>query len=50
MKKINLRDYYPYYSQDMIVEVPDEVALLLREYMGTKKRARTKNRRAKATV
>ena len=33
MKKINLRDYYPYYSQDMIVEVPDEVALLLREYM-----------------
>lgn len=33
MKKINLRDYYPYYTQDMIVEVPDEVALLLREYM-----------------
>ena len=29
MKKINLRDYYPYYTQDMIVEVPDEVALLL---------------------
>ncbi|EKC75550.1 hypothetical protein OBE_01309, partial [human gut metagenome] len=26
MKKINLRDYYPYYTQDMIVEVPDEVA------------------------
>ena len=23
MKKINLRDYYPYYTQDMIVEVPD---------------------------
>ena len=33
MKKINLRDYYPYYTQDMIVEVPDEVALLLREYI-----------------
>ncbi len=33
MKEINLRDYYPYYTQDMIVEVPDEVALLLREYM-----------------
>ena len=32
MKKINLRDYYPYYSQDMIVEVPDEVADILREY------------------
>ncbi len=27
MKEINLRDYYPYYTQDMIVEVPDEVAL-----------------------
>lgn len=32
MKKINLKDYYPYYSQDAIVEVPDEVADLLREY------------------
>ena len=32
MKKINLREYYPYYTQDMIVEVPDEVADILREY------------------
>ena len=32
MKKINLRDYYPFYSKDTIVEVPEEVALLLREY------------------
>ena len=32
MKEINLRDYYPYYTSDVIVEVPDEVALLLREY------------------
>lgn len=32
MKKINLRDYYPYYTQDMIVEVPDEIADILREY------------------
>ena len=32
MKKINLRDYYPLYTQDTIVEVPDEVADLLREY------------------
>lgn len=32
MKKINLKDYYPYYTQDMIVEVPDEVADILREY------------------
>ena len=32
MKKINLREYYPLYTQDTIVEVPDEVADLLREY------------------
>ena len=32
MKEINLRDYYPFYTQDVIVEVPDEVADLLREY------------------
>ena len=32
MKKINLKDYYPYYIQDTVVEVPDEVADLLREY------------------
>ena len=25
MKEINLRDYYPFYTQDVIVEVPDEV-------------------------
>ena len=31
MKEINLRDYYPFYTQDAIVEVPDEVADLLRE-------------------
>ena len=32
MKKINLRDYYPFYSKDTVVEVPEEVADLLREY------------------
>ena len=32
MKEINLRDYYPFYTNDVIVEVPDEVADLLREY------------------
>ena len=32
MKEINLRDYSPFYTSDVIVEVPDEVALLLREY------------------
>ena len=24
MKEINLRDYYPFYTTDMIVEVPDD--------------------------
>lgn len=32
MKKINLRDYYPFYSKDTVVEMPEEVALLLREF------------------
>ena len=48
MKKINLRDYYPYYSQDMIVEVPDEVALLLREYMLLEEAYRIRTYRYKA--
>ena len=33
MKEINLRDYYPFYTTDTIVEVPDEVADLLHEYI-----------------
>ena len=32
MKEINLRDIYPYYTHDMMIEVPDEVALLFKEY------------------
>lgn len=32
MKEINLRDYYPFYTKDMIVEVPDDVAGLLKEF------------------
>ena len=31
MVKINLRDYYPYYQGDCIIEVPDDVAGALRE-------------------
>ena len=31
MKKINLREYYPFYKADLFVDVPDEVADLLRE-------------------
>lgn len=32
MKEINLRDYYPFYTNDMIVSVPDEVVEVLEEY------------------
>ena len=32
MKKINLRDYYPYYTVDKIIEVPDEVVMLLDDF------------------
>jgi len=31
VKKINLRKYYPFYSEDAIAEVPNEVAELLKE-------------------
>ena len=31
MKIINLRDYYPFYTQDILLEVPDEVAEALVE-------------------
>lgn len=29
MTKINLRDFYPFYHNDLFVEVPDEVATAL---------------------
>lgn len=32
MQKINLRDYYPSYMTDSFVDVPDEVAALLRRF------------------
>lgn len=32
MKEINLRDYYPFYTNDMFVSVPDEVVEVLEEY------------------
>ena len=31
MKKINLKDYYPYYTQDTFVEVPDELFAIFEE-------------------
>ena len=32
MAIINLRDYYPFYTQDTLLEVPDEVANAMTEY------------------
>lgn len=31
MTRINLRDYYPFYSADLFVDIPDEVAAALAE-------------------
>lgn len=32
MKKINLRDYYPFYTDDCFIEVDDRIAELLRQF------------------
>ncbi len=32
MTTINLRDYYPYYTTDCFIDVPDEVAAILRGF------------------
>lgn len=32
MKTINLRDYYPFYTSDCFIDVPDEVAAMLRGF------------------
>ena len=32
MKRINLRDYYPFYTSDSFIDVPDEVAAMLQEF------------------
>lgn len=46
--KINLRDYYPFYTSDAIVEVPDEVAALLLEYKRREEAQRIHTYRHKA--
>ena len=48
MKEINLRDYYPFYTTDVIVEVPDEVSDLLREYALLEEAYRIRTYRHKA--
>ncbi len=32
MKKVNLRDYYPFYQSDFFIEVADEIAELLKQF------------------
>ena len=48
MKEINLRDYYPFYTHDTIIEVPDEIALLFREYALLEEAYRIRTLRHKA--
>lgn len=48
MKEINLRKYYPYYSQDKIVAVPDEVAQLFRDLAREEDARRIRTYRHKA--
>lgn len=48
MKEINLRDHYPFYAHDMMIEVPDEVALLFREYALLEEAYRIRTLRYKA--
>lgn len=48
MKKVNLRKYYPYYTQDVMVEVPDEIADLLKELTRSEDAYRIRTYRYKA--
>lgn len=48
MKEINLRNYYPHYKENKIVEVPDEVANLLDDYERKEKSYRRYLRRYSA--
>ena len=48
MKKINLRNYYPFYSCDDIIEVSDELDMLFREYMLLEEAYRIRKYRYKA--
>ena len=48
MKEINLRDYYPFYTTDAVVSVPDEVAGILEEYRLMEEAHRIRTYRHKA--
>ena len=48
MKEINLRDYYPHYTTDKIVEVPDEVFAILEDFRRQEESYQRSLRRYKA--
>jgi RNA polymerase sigma-70 factor (ECF subfamily) len=48
MKKINLRDYYPFYTSDNFIDVPDEVAAMLKEFARSEAAYRMRTYRHKA--
>lgn len=38
MKRINLKDFYPFYEKDCYADIPDELAVLMQAYERQKKR------------
>ena len=47
MKKINLRDYYPFYVQDVLVELPDQIVAAMKPYKQEEETHRRRMRRNK---
>lgn len=48
MKRINLKEFYPFYKEDCYVEVPDELAALMQAYERQEKAYIEKTRYHKA--
>ena len=48
MKTINLKDYYPYYTQDTFVEVTDELLAVFEEFVRAESAYERKKYRYKA--
>ena len=48
MKTINLKDYYPYYNQDIFLEIPDDLAEVFEEYQKKERAYQRKKYRHKA--
>ena len=47
MKTINLRDYYPYYTHDIFIELPDEIVDAMKPYKTEEQSHRRRMRRNK---